>query len=197
MAALMIQIPSETARVLHEIPVPGAKELHDSHITVAYLGKDVPIERISQMLPVLYDVTSKTPPFSVTTKHVSSFPPGDDGVPVIAKIESVDLHNFRDELCAALDDAGLKYDKKFPEYKPHTTLAYDSDPKTTVDFDIPEVTWGAAELVLWGSNRGTGRLIVKFPLSLPIGKTASPKSNDSLYRAAVQLAAWGQKDQFV
>lgn len=197
MAALMLQVPPDTARVLGEIQVPGTPEKGESHITVVYLGKDIPIERIGKMLPVLFEVTSKTLPFTVATTHVTTFPPGDDGTPVIAPIDSDALHTFRKDLCAALDQASLPYDTKFKTYKPHVTLAFDQDPKTTVDFAIPEVTWGAAELVLWGSNRGTGRLVVKFPLSLPIGKTASPKSNDSLYRAAVQLAAWGQRDQFV
>lgn len=198
MAALMIQVPEETARVLHEIPVPGTKEQHDPHITVMYLGKDIPIERISKMLPVIYDVTSQTLPFSVATSHVSNFPGGDDGVPVIAKINSPALHRFRDALCKAFEDAGLPYDKKFPIYKPHTTLAYAPDPETTVDIDIPEISWGAHELVLWGSNRGTGRLVVKFPLSLPLAKVASTRTpKEALYRAAIKLALWGERDQHV
>jgi 2'-5' RNA ligase len=204
MAALMLQVPAETARVLHEIPVPGTKDQGDPHITVMYLGKDVPIERISSMLPVIYDVTSRTLPFSVATSHISNFPPNDDdGVPVIAKINSPALHRFRDALCAAFDEAELPYDKKFPEYKPHTTLAYSPDPETTVDQDIPEISWGAHELVLWGSDRGTGRLVVKFPLSLPMAKVATRgvfpyrPPNEALYRAAVKLAVWGQRDRFV
>jgi hypothetical protein len=170
---------------------------------VIYLGKDVPLERISKMLPVIFSVTSKTPPFSVSTNHVSCFPAGDDGVPIIAKIVSPALHRLRENLIAALEDNDLEYDKKFPEYKPHTTLAYSSDPKTTVDIDIPELTWGAHELVLWGSNRGTGRLVIKFPLSLPQGKVAGPYAEaaaqavTTYHRATVQLAAWGKKDCFV
>jgi 2'-5' RNA ligase len=201
MAALMFQVPPETARVLHEIPVPGDKEYEDPHITVLYLGKDLPIERIGEMLPVIYDITSKTLPFSVATSHVSSFPGGDDGVPVIARINSPALHRFRDELCEAFDAEGLPYDKKFPEYKPHTTLAYSPDPETEVDLDIPEISWGAHELMLWGSNRGTGRLVIKFPLSLPMAKAArsgyrAPASREALYRAAVQVASWGRRDRF-
>jgi len=184
--------------VLHEIPVPGKKEGHDQHITVMYLGKDLPIERIGEMLPVIYDVTSKTLPFSVSTNHVSNFPANKDGVPVIAQIESPPLHRFWEKLTQAFKDADIPYDDKFPEYKPHTTLAYDPDPSTEVDLDIPEVSWGAHELVLWGADRGTGRLVVKFPLSLPQGKTASSgASHDALYRAAVRLSLWGQHDRFV
>ena len=197
MAALMIAVPDETARVLREIPVSGEPERHDPHITVLYLGKDVPIDRISEVLPVIYDVTSKTTPFSVSTNHVSSFPAGDDGVPVIAKISSPPLHRFREALVEAFEGNDIPYDNKFPDYKPHTTLAYDPNKDAKVDIDIPEITWGANELVLWGSNRGTGRLVVKFPLSLPMSKVATEPDPSPLYRAMVKLSRWGQADQFV
>jgi len=192
MAALMFQVPSETARILHELEVPGNPEKHDPHITVLYLGKDVPIETISEMLPVIYQVTSRTAPFSVSTNHVGYFPPGDDGMPIIAKIQSPPLHDFRKVLTSAFDDHGIEYDKKFPDYKPHTTLAYAPDREEPFELDIPEISWGCHELVLWGSNRGTGRLTINFPFSL--GKVAS---QDVFKRAAIKLASWGQKDQFV
>ena len=197
MAALMFQVPSETARILHEIPVPGNPELHDPHITVMYLGKDVAVEAIGEMLPVIFDVTSTTAPFSVKTSHISNFPAGNEGVPVIARIESPALHEFRQRLADAFDENDLFFDKKFPDYKPHTTLAWDPNEDTTVDIDIPEVSWGAHELLLWGSNRGTGRLVIKFPLSLPQGKVAGIKDNSHRDRAIVQLANWARKDSFV
>ncbi len=192
MAALMIPLPEETARVLSEIQVPGKKvDQGSSHITVLYLGKNVPVERIAVMIPVLFSITSETAPFAVSTSHVTTFPSNpDDGTPIIARIESEPLHALRKKLCAALDKAGVEYDKKYPEYKPHTTLAYDPDPDThgSADLDIPEITWGAHEIVLWGSDQGTGRLVVKFPFSIP-GKTARERTTP-LYRAATQLAAW-------
>jgi len=198
MAALMLQVPAETARVLHELPVPGNKEHGDPHITVMYLGKDLPIERIGEMLPVIYEVTSKTQPFSVTTSHVTNFPGGDDGVPVIAQIDSPALHRFRDKLTQAFEAADIHYDNKFPEFKPHTTLAYDPDPDTEVDFEIPKVTWGVAALTLWGADRGTGRLLVQFPLSLSQGKVAgSGFRREALYRAEVRLSIWSQRNRVV
>jgi 2'-5' RNA ligase len=149
------------------------------------------------MLPTIYDVTSKTKPFAVTTTQVTTFPAGDDGVPVIARIESPPLQDFRQALVDAFDEADLEFDKKFPDYKPHATLAYAPDPETKVNFEIPELTWGVSELVLWGSNRGEGRLVVRFPLSLTTGKTASQIDRSVLYRAVVKLAAWSLKDQYV
>jgi len=201
MAALMLQIPHETARILHEVDVPGDKTPEDPHVTVMYLGSDVPVETIAEMLPILYGVTSKTLPFSVSTKHVSTFPPGKDGVPVIAQIESKALHELNAALRSAFDGAGIPYDKKFPEFKPHTTLAYDPNHEThgQLSIDIPELSWGAHELVLWGSDRGTGRLVVTFPFSFSAVKVASLRTGDqhSLRRAAVRLAAWKELHAFV
>lgn len=192
MAALMFQVPDETARVLQEIQVPGVPEKKDPHITVVYLGDDIPIDVLGELLPVLHSVTSTTAPFTVSTDLVSTFPSGDNGVPVIAKIKSPALHSFQGRLCEALDAAWFEYDKKFPEYVPHMTLAYDPDPKTKFDLEIPEVQWGAHELVLWGANRGTGRLVIKFPLSLPGVVTAS--GSDDFLDAAVKLALYGRRE---
>jgi 2'-5' RNA ligase len=191
MAALMLQIPQDTSRVLNEIQVSGERE-SNHHITVIHLGKDVPIEAIADMLPVLYDVTSKQAPFSVSTRTVTTFPKGDDGTPIICKVESPALHKFRAEMKAALDAAKIKYSNNFPDYKPHVTLAYDKEMEGGFTQDIPTVSWGVTEMLLWGSNRGTGRLVVKFPFSLPGTKTANV-----LQRACVQLAIWSQTDDKV
>lgn len=194
MAILTLQVPEETARVLREVPVPGNPEREEAHVTILFFGKEVPIAEISAMLPVIYEVTSKTLPFSVSTNHISTFPAGDDGVPVIARLNAPALQSFRETLCRAFDKAGLLYSKKFPIYKPHFTLAYAPDPKTTVDIDIPEVSWGAHEVVLWGSDQGTGRLIIKFPLSLPEGKVSTLRMPQEavLYRSFVKLARYSK-----
>ena len=194
MAALMFAVPEETARILKELDVPeGTPEAH-SHITVAYLGDDVPIDTIGDLLPVLYDVTSRTVPFSASTSRITTFPAGNDGVPVIAAVDSPELHAFRAELCAAMDSAGISYSKKFPIFKPHVTVTYAKDVDTEYELTFPAISWPCHELLLWGSNRGTGRLVVKFPLSLPMGRVASPTELTSRYsayrKAMVQFAMY-------
>jgi hypothetical protein len=71
-------------------------------------------------------------------------------------------------LLAAYDTAGIKYENKFPEYKPHVTLAWAED--NIEEHRIPTVEWGAHEMVLWGGDEGDRRVIVTFPFSL---KTAA------------------------
>lgn len=189
MAFLGLKCPPETARILSEIALGEGIEKQapsSMHTTMIYLGKEVPIEKIAQCIPVIFSVVSQTKPFTVATSRVTTFPPNpDDGVPVIAPIESNELHDFRKAICAAFDQAGVEYNKKYPDYKPHLTLGYAKDPlvhaDNAVDLQIPTVEWGAHELVLWGGDSGDNRLIVTFPLSVATTKTA-------MHRAFVQLA---------
>lgn len=209
MAALMFSVPEETARILHELDIPDGVLEHNAHITVLYLGDDVPIEKIAEVLPVLHKVTSQTVPFSVSSHSISTFSAGDEGVPVIALVESAELHAFRQDLCSAFDAAGIGYSKKHPRYVPHVTLTYASDPELEFAQDFPALTWPCHELLLWGSNRGAGRLVVKFPLSLPMARVSGAKALQqrqaakrtafsAFRKAMVQLAMWSdQGHEFV
>lgn len=189
MAFLGLKCPPETARILSEIDFGkvGEKEPPSSmHITVCYIGKEVPIEKIAAMIPVIFGVVSQTKPFTVSTSRVTTFPPNpDDGVPIIAPIDSTELHAFRKALCTAFDQARVEYNKKYPDYRPHVTLGYSQDPlvnaDNVVDLTVPTIEWGAHELVLWGGDTGDNRLIVTFPISVATSKT-------SMHKAFVQLA---------
>jgi 2'-5' RNA ligase len=192
MAALMLRVPHETARLLSEVQYGDVGEREspgEYHITVTYLGKEIPIEQITKAIPIIFGITSKTRPFTVGTDHISTFPPGEDGVPIIARVNSPELHTLRDALWAAFDAAGIPYDKKFPEFKPHVTVGYSKDPLAgeVVNADFPRIEWGAHELILWGADRGDGRLSVTFPFSVSMARAASV-----LNRAYVKLASYSQ-----
>jgi len=197
MAFLGLRVPHETARILSEIDL-GFGEKEDAaklHVTMLYIGKQVAIEKVAAMLAPIMNVVSQTKPFTVSTSRVTTFPPNpDDGVPIIARVDSNDLHAFRTALCTAFDAAKIDYNKKYPEYKPHVTLGYEQDPlvfaDNAVDISIPTVTWAAHELTLWGGDSGDNRVIVTFPLSVVSPtKTASRGASHqtSLNRAYVQL----------
>jgi len=188
MAFIGLKVPHETARLLSEVDYGGMGAptgLDTYHITICYLGSKVPIEQLAEAIPVVFGVTQRTKPFTVGTNRVTTFPAGPDGTPIICRVTSDALHNLRDALWAALDDAGVEYNKKFPDFKPHVTLAYSKKEVTLGDYgevEFPLVEWGAHELVLWGGDSGDGRLVVTFPFSLE--KTAEAKR-----RAFVRLAA--------
>jgi 2'-5' RNA ligase len=168
MAFIGIQVPHSTARLFGDIEVPGNKTPSASmHVTILYMGKDVPIDDLAEAVKATYAVTARTRPFTVRTTRVSSFPsnPDDqDGYPIIARIESDDLHEFREALAASFDAAGLDYSKKFPEYKPHVTVSYSPEP--VEDVRIPTIEWGAHEIVMWGGDEGDRKLTATFPLVL-------------------------------
>ena len=165
MAFLGIKVPHETARLLGEVEVPGHTEAASHfHITMIYLGKDVPIEVLQKALLATYEVTSKTKPFTVRTSTLTCFPKGDDGVPIICRVDSDALHELRERIRLSYDAHDVPYDKKFPEYKPHVTLAYGDE--EIPEKRIPTVEWGAHELVLWGGDSGDRRLVMTFPFSI-------------------------------
>ena len=192
MAILGIHLPRDISRIFAQINVKGDKEpLGHQHVTLLYLGDDVPIEQLAKAVVATYNVTSKTKPFTVSTNRISTFPPHPDHgtVPVICPLVSPPLHDLQARLRAAFDTAKVDYSKKFPEYKPHVTLSYLEDPaenaNKALEKEIPSIEWGVADIVLWGGDLSDLRFSANFPLS--IGKTAS-RSLDVLYRAFVRMA---------
>jgi len=182
MALLSLKIPHEVARLLGQLPVPGDKSpVGEMHITLVYLGKDRPIDQVADAIKAVYEVTSRTKPFTVKTGLITSFPAGDDGFPIIAKIESPELFQLQAALRKALDGAGVEYDKKWPTYRPHATLAYLTGEEAPPDQPFSPIEWGVGELVLWGGDQGDERLSATFPFALTLSKAA-------MYRAFVRMA---------
>lgn len=165
MAMVGLRVPPETARLLSGIEVEGKKEdIANFHITLLFMGGDIPIEQLAKALGAAHSVTSTTRPFSVSTSHVTCFPKGDDGVPIICPVDSDQLHDLHTKLCKAFDEAGVEYNKKYPEYKPHVTLSYADE--AMEDRRIPQVMWGAHEVVVWGGDSREASIMMTFPLTL-------------------------------
>jgi len=166
MSFIGIRVPHETARLLHEIDVPGEKE--DSaqlHITLLYLGKNIPIKELAKAMVATFEVTDATCPFWVKTTSVSSFPV-DEGYPhpIIAPIQSPKLFELHKFLKRALDKSGIEYNKKFKLYRPHVTLSFnDAAIKKT---KIEPIEWPIQEVVLWGGEDGDNRVFTTFPLEI-------------------------------
>lgn len=165
MALLSIRVPSEIGSLLAQVPVPGTKEQKDTlHITLVYLGDDVPMERVAQAALACFGVAETTRPFTVSTKLVTTFEGKEGEIPVICRVESDALHAFQKRLCEAFDAAGIEYSKKFPEYKPHITLSY--APERPADKAIPEVSFTVSDFVLWAGDDGENKMVVKLPLTM-------------------------------
>lgn len=199
MAFIGLKVPHETARLLHGIDFGGVGDREPTdfyHVTLHALGDDIPIETLAEAVAPIFEVVSKTHPFTVSTHHVGTFPPHPEHgtVPVICHVDSPELHALHAAIGEALDKAGIDYSKRFPKYQPHVTLAYSKDPKTEVDVHLPKpIGWSAHELVLWGGDTGDNRVVMTFPFSLQdsSGKSASAHGlRDVAYRAVVRLSMW-------
>lgn len=193
MSFLGIKVPNDIGRLLSELDIPGEKVSRDTmHVTIMYIGKNTPIEQLVRVIIAAYGVTSQTKPFTVEARRVSAFSPNpDDGVPIIALIESPALHNLRDSLCAAFDASGVEYNKKYPEYRPHVTLGYTPDAGVFSEMVAeraitPAVEWGVGEMVLWGGDSGDEKLTVTFPFSMNM-------TREAVYRSVVRLVGRLQK----
>jgi 2'-5' RNA ligase len=178
MALLSLQVPHEVSRALKGVQVPGTPESSESHhVTLLYLGKDIPIDDVSKALVVAYRVAEITKPIPLAIERVSSFPEGDDGVPIIGLVDSPELHQLWEALGSAFDRDGVEYSKKFPIYKPHVTLAYNPS-RLESDLQVGPFEWVAYEMTLWSGNSGDDAVTIKIPFSFP--------SKSALYRKLVQ-----------
>lgn len=176
MAFIGLAVPASTSRLFSDIEVPGDKTPRDhQHVTLLYIGDDVPIDVLTEAIKATFSVTAQTRPFTVRTTRVASFPVNSDDKeahPVIAHVESDDLHELRDHLVEAFNAAEIEFNNKFPTYRPHVTLAY--APDAVEEFRIPTIEWGAHEIILWGGDEGDRKLTVTFPLALsPEGVTVT------------------------
>lgn len=177
MAFIGLKVPHEAARLLRGVDVPGDRlSTSDMHVTVLYLGHGVPVVEVAKAMCAAHQVTSRTAPFLCGIRDVSSFPGGEDGIPVICPVHSPGLHVLNAALRAEFDRLCIRYSKKWPEYKPHVTLSYVTGPDAPRAYssDLPgPLTWTASDMVIWGGDEGDEVLSVTMPFVLgPVERAA-------------------------
>jgi 2'-5' RNA ligase len=172
MAFLGIRIPISAARLLSDLDVPGERiGMHEMHITILLFEDELPIATIAESLEAAYNITSKTEPFTVKIKKISCFPPKEGKPhPIIAIVESKELHELGKKLRRKFNKEEIEFNKTFKEYNPHITLAYADEAIKT--FKIDPVEMVVQELVLFGGDHGDSRIFITFPLKSP-GKHAA------------------------
>lgn len=164
MAFLGIQVPTIESKLLSEIDVPGEKEnINEFHITMLFFEDNWAIEKVSAALEATYKILKNEKPFIVTTNTIKSFPVSDNNpYPIIAKIESKELHKLNDKIKKEFDKQNIEYSKKFKDYKPHITLSYSKD--KIKDFKIDPITFTIGEIVIWCGNHNNQTIKITFPL---------------------------------
>ena len=165
MAFLGIPVPAAVRPRFQELPCSGEREQPGAyHITMAYLGKGVPIADVCSAIRVVEPIFARMDPFKVRATKLDCFSPDEDGTyPIIARIESDELQDLRSRLCRAFDKENVFFSKKHPEFKPHVTLAYSKEPGVTEALKTP-IEWEVNEATLWGGDSKTERMIVKFAI---------------------------------
>lgn len=178
MAFIGLDVPADAASLLEGIDVPGDREsASDMHVTIVHLGKGVPVVQLAKAMLVAHECARATPPMSFTITRVSSFPGGDDGVPIICPIESPELQALNAMLKQRLRDLGIPFSDKWPDFKPHLTLGYfvDAPEGFALDVELPvPVPFSVSELCLWGGNAGGPEVLrVSIPFALsPVQRMA-------------------------
>lgn len=182
MALIGLKVPVEIAKLLSGVDVPGEKEsAFDMHVTIMYLGRDVSVLEVAKSMCAASQVTSKITPFTCGLTSVSSFPGGDDGVPVICPVQSPGLLALNSALRTEFDRLGVGYSKKWPDYKPHVTLSYMTGENDPVEYSSPlpnPVIWTVSSLLIWGGNNSDETLSINMPFALsPLERVANRLTN--------------------
>ena len=132
-----------------QIDVPGQRDPSD-HITMFFLGKELSIDTIGKLVPIIHKVTSELRPFMVSCKRITTFPKGDNGYPVIAQLQAPQLQEIREKIKRIFERKGINYDETHAEYNPHVTLSYSKKKPKNISF--PKIQWQINELALFGGD---------------------------------------------
>jgi len=149
-----MRVPVATAEQFAAIKVPGERELKDKmHITLAYLGENVPLSAVLKSVAVCLAIGAEFSPLSLTAAAVMCFPPDPEGrTPIIARLVTPALLTMRAALIQRLEQAKIDYSKKHPQYRPHVTLSYAQAAQKPIV--IPPVRWNSNSLTVWGGDHG-------------------------------------------
>lgn len=170
MAFIGLSVPDGTARLIETLDVPGErKAASQMHVTILYLGKDIPLEVVSQVMVAAVGVCQATNPFICGVKDVATFPRNpDDGVPVILPVMSPGLHRLRAALVDEFTRLKIPFSNKYPDFKPHVSVAFVKDESFTT-YSAPmngPLTWTASEIVIWGGNKNDELVSISCPFAL-------------------------------
>ncbi len=188
MAFIGLRVPADAARLLESHEVPGERlSASDMHITILYLGKNVPVVDLAKAMVAAYGVAQRTSPLSLIVDRVTNFPVGNDGWPLICRLESPGLQQLNVDLKAEFTRLGLPFNNKWPTYAPHVTMAYLKDPQPEgFVFDQPlpgPLPFVVHELTIWGGDDGDGRIHINMPFVLsPAQRMASRLASRPFFR---------------
>lgn len=172
MTMIALSIPSDITKKLVKLPMPKGSKIkqEDMHITLFHFKENLKVDQIAYIFEVLYNEISELNPFKLSLTHISAFPKGEDGYPIILRITSQALQDFRENVAKKLDKKKIPYSNNFG-FNPHITLVYSEEDfkKTKID----KITFTPDTLFLEdnrGSNYEEKIVVISFPLDGKISK---------------------------
>jgi 2'-5' RNA ligase len=163
MAMLAIPVHQNISRLLQEIDLDIDRD-SSNHISMFYLGDNIPMSRILKIIPVLYDIIQDTKPFTVEVSSYTHFQEGKHGYPIICPVKSKELQNLHYKIKKEFNKNNIKFDTTFKEYNPHITLGYSPDIIKNQKFQ--KIEFAITEISLYGGDESDTRLFVNFPFSI-------------------------------
>ena len=165
MVFLGVKIPADVAKELHYINLPESVIKEDSgklHVTMFFFEGDLEFSELAKLIKTTLDVCQTTSSFSIKLDEISTFPEGDDGIPVICHVKDKEkLIKFQKGLGEKFDEEGVEFSKKY-DYNPHCTLGYSKE--KIEDSSLPsDIIFTVNEIILWVGWDGS-EMEIKFPL---------------------------------
>lgn len=154
MAIIAIEVPVGVAMYLNRLNLPGTKTpMEEMHVTIAQIDQDLTPVDVSVVSGIAKEATSLFETFTACLDHVTCFPKGTNGVPVICPVMSSVLKNVHSCIVEALDARNISFSKKFPDYKPHVTLSWANDHVDAMNLVQP-IQWSVSHLAMWPTTSG-------------------------------------------
>jgi tRNA nucleotidyltransferase/poly(A) polymerase/2'-5' RNA ligase len=183
---LFIPLPKNLAK---KFPGLGENDDSPSHVTFLYIGDfqedEAEQERLVEILRAI--LKRWWPGAKATLGPVDYFVHKDKDrvVPHVTVDFDKDLSAFRHRIKQELLEAGFEVADKFPEYKPHVTLAYLPGLDGKWKGPVPKGSWEFDEMEVWGLPK-----VHKIQLGPSLHKISHLWLDRRLARTASKIAGW-------
>jgi len=147
---LFIPLPKDLAK---KFPSLGNEDTSPSHVTFLYIGDFKGKKQQDQLVEILKDCCRRWWPLcEARLGKLEYFDQHDQDrrVPHVTVEFDKDLAGFKQRIKQELTDAGIAVGDKFPEFKPHVTLAYMPGMDSKWNDEVPQGSWRFEEMEVWG-----------------------------------------------
>jgi 2'-5' RNA ligase len=177
---LFIPLPKNLAK---KFPSLGHEDTSPSHVTFLYIGEFKDGKKQGILLERLKDICRRWWPMCHAVLGDLDYFDQDDHdrrVPHVCVDFDKDLSGFKQRVKQELQDAGISVGDKFPEFKPHVTLAYMPGMDAKWKGRIPKGKWKFNEMEIWGLPK-----VHKIRLGPSIQKIS-----EAWLRSKIKTAGW-------